>query len=236
MPTITTTPTPDPSLITVTGRARREYGPDKATVEVTIEVSDTDRARAYSKYQERLRALDGAVEPHAVVTDRHPTERSEEDKQTFRTVERIHLKGTVTVTFAPEATGSVLAAIIESGFVFRNMDFGFRSKPSADAELLGAAATDARQQAEAVASALGCQIIKICRVTTQPEPTITNNLWRRLSLWPSMNLGNLRYARATTGPEDYDMDETLFDVDDESVPVREITAEISIVFELAPAA
>ena len=166
--------------ITVTGQGKASFRPDTALVRAFVSARDVDYERAVSETETRYETLRGDVmaagfKKSALKTESlsvQPRFESDEDKngksaRRFAGYECRHA-----LKLELEADSALLAKLLAGLSSSRakpefSVDFSLRDRKKAEAELLAAAAKDAKYKAEALCEASGTALGALLKVSAE---------------------------------------------------------------------
>ncbi|MGM9540108.1 SIMPL domain-containing protein [Anaerovibrio sp.] len=162
-------PPPGPAVISVSGRGSVDVAPDMATVNIgivttgkTAQLAQAENARIASDVTAAL----GKLGIFSKDIQTHYTMSPVYEKGDYRKVAGYRASNTVTVTVNDvDKTGKVIDTALSSGATDVNgLSFGLKDVKSVRNSALQMAVQDARSKADAIAGALGVNIIGIQNV------------------------------------------------------------------------
>jgi uncharacterized protein YggE len=169
----TTTTRENVAIISASGEGRREMAPDKATIVLGVETRARTPAAAASANADRMTAIRAAlvrmgVAERDIATARyslglHFTGRNEADTQYVAA-------NLVTVTTRQlDQVGRIIDTGLGAGANnISQLHYDLSDRTQASTQALGDAVTNARQQAETMATAAGGRLGDLVELTTQP--------------------------------------------------------------------
>jgi uncharacterized protein YggE len=169
----TTTTRENVAIISASGEGRREMAPDKATIILGVETRARTPAAAASANADRMTAIRAAlvrmgVAERDIATARyslglHFTGRNEADTQYVAA-------NLVTVTTRQlDQVGRIIDTGLGAGANnISQLHYDLSDRTQASTQALGDAVTNARQQAETMATAAGGRLGDLVELTTQP--------------------------------------------------------------------
>lgn len=212
--------------LAITGTATRPQRPERGKVTTTITCTASTPEAAWDDFQKRLTMLRASLDGVARLGNVIPTETSAEVQKLLRTVTEVTVKADVVVKFEPASFGEVIKALVSNRLRFSQPKFVFENETNVTPDLLGAAAADARRQAEAIAASLGCVIGSIKSICIGKPQTMTT----RRPLWHPETWGLLQ-AVAPTMPDLHAED---FEIDTNEVETSAAVVTMTVTFEFIP--
>ncbi len=165
-----------PRLISVSGKAEKNYEPNKVDVTLAIEGRDKELKTAKRKHDELLNALHKVARNFGVdkkdvktLSNNIQPRYEYRDKNNRRVLAGYSAKHRVQVTLKKiDKVGDFVNAITKAGIdQLQGMSFGLIDSNAAEREVMLMAVKDSRMKADAVAASLGVSAPKVYSVNVQ---------------------------------------------------------------------
>ena len=216
-----------PATIEATGKATQEQLPDKGQLRVNICEEASTSEEAWQKFQEKAQKLIAVVGTSGTIGTIQPMQDSKMVPAALRGDREVFVvSAEVTVYFAVENFGAVIAAVAQNRFAYSHIFFTYSDKLEVTPELLEQASKNALLNAEAIARGVGKTTGRLVAIQVGEPERRTSRTGDTL-----FNLSS-NFLAMHSVTSDIKIDPSLFDVNMASLQAHSVVARVTARFEI----